>query len=400
MFPRSTSSRHGLSLVEVLISVGVLGAGLLGVAMLMPLAHHLAREGVHQDRQATAGKRAYREFRVRGMANPLNWRTVSGEPVNPFRLYMPTAPPSFLPPNAPATAPLMRMAYCIDPLTISELLRPSGPLPPGVQPMRPDSIQWFPHFEAGAGGVSMQRISLASQSNPQVPMLHAHAQRVFTLEDDLIFDIPDRDDLPPQQRWLTTDVDATNQSPVPELRLASGRFSWFATLVPLLDRSSDDFRLSVVVTSERLPAEDWQRELVGDVSFIGGGFAGGDVRLEFDVSKLANLNGPLINDDPFLFKPGMWLMLAQLRQQLDPVTGRNIQVRDYGWYRIIATNKPLDPSQFSSGGPQNTSKFFQEVTLHGADWNIAAPLTKAFYIPGVTAVYEKTIKLETSALWN
>ena len=40
--------------------------------------------------------------------------------------------------------------------------------------MRPESIQQFPHLEAGASVLSMQRISLASQSYPRVPMLHAH----------------------------------------------------------------------------------------------------------------------------------------------------------------------------------------------------------------------------------
>ena len=87
--------RRGVTLLEVLMSIGVVSIGLLGVVALIPVAGHEARQGVQNDAKALAGKRAFREFAVRGMADPSNWFA----PGNPT--FDPLASPQ---------------AFCIDPV--------------------------------------------------------------------------------------------------------------------------------------------------------------------------------------------------------------------------------------------------------------------------------------------
>ena len=56
------SPRSGVTLLEIMISIGVVGIGLIGVASLIPLAHFKAAEGVREERKALFGKRALRDF--------------------------------------------------------------------------------------------------------------------------------------------------------------------------------------------------------------------------------------------------------------------------------------------------------------------------------------------------
>ena len=59
--------RHGVTLMEVLISIAVVAIGLLGVVALIPVGGQQAQTGARNDRQARLGRRTFREFKVRGM---------------------------------------------------------------------------------------------------------------------------------------------------------------------------------------------------------------------------------------------------------------------------------------------------------------------------------------------
>jgi hypothetical protein len=61
----------------------------------------------------------------------------------------------------------------------------------------------------------------------------------------------------------------------------------------------------------------------------------------------------------------------------------------YRWYRVV------DVSEVAGSGP-----FTRDVTLFGPDWHIAAASTEATLLNNIVAVYEKTIRLETSGLWT
>ena len=66
-----------------MISIGVVGIGLIGVASLIPLAHYKAAQGIRDDRKSMMGRRAFREFRIRDFDRPGDMSNPSGAP-NPF----------------------------------------------------------------------------------------------------------------------------------------------------------------------------------------------------------------------------------------------------------------------------------------------------------------------------
>ena len=80
-------------------------------------------------------------------------------------------------------------------------------------------------------------------------------------------------------------------------------------------------------------------------------------------------------------RTGEWIMLAQT----DLV--RNSHV--FKWYRVVAS----DP-EVAGGGP-----YTRAVTVQGPDWN-GGIATQATLVKGAVAVYEKTIRLDTSSLWG
>jgi len=111
-------------------------------------------------------------------------------------------------------------------------------------------------------------------------------------------------------------------------------------------------------------------------SFNSNGYNGGDVVLHAD------------SEDDLKMKEGEWLMLA----------GTNAALQThFRWYRIQTAD--AGPVEDTSVTPPVWTR---DLTLFGQDWPQAPLLTvhKAVWIPGVVAVYEKTIRLETSSLWT
>jgi outer membrane protein insertion porin family len=76
---------------------------------------------------------------------------------------------------------------------------------------------------------------------------------------------------------------------------------------------------------------------------------------------------------------GEWLMLSGYRNSAPT----------YRWYRVV------DVSEVAGSGP-----YTRDVTLFGPDWHITAASTEATLLNNIVAVYEKTIRLETSGLWT
>ena len=89
---RSLAAR-GITLMEVLISMGVLAVGLLGVAALIPAGRYQVAQGSRLEYASMVGRSALREIEVRGLLNPggadgststLNWvdgYTTGAEPL-------------------------------------------------------------------------------------------------------------------------------------------------------------------------------------------------------------------------------------------------------------------------------------------------------------------------------
>lgn len=71
--PIADRRRLGITLIEVLISIGVMTIGLLGMAALVPLGRLELAEGERLDNISTIGRAAFRDLSIRGYLRPEMW---------------------------------------------------------------------------------------------------------------------------------------------------------------------------------------------------------------------------------------------------------------------------------------------------------------------------------------
>lgn len=382
---RRRMQRLGISLLEILMSIGVTSIGLLGVASLIPLAQFKAAEGIRQDRQAAVGRRAFREFRIRGMADPRNWITHPQQITN-FST-------GFIDPNLGSAAGIIRQPYCIDPRTIS--VQTIGGSFTGNEPYT------FPAINGITTNIArIPRLGLKSQPESVLGIVPgivtasslAQADRICVIQDDLVFELPDDQSLSPIQTFLGNNT-----------RYAEGLYSWMATLVPMHatpdllpvppvvnpTAGGDEYRLSIVVFHKRpldnlTKQPDTTTERISVVEFLSGGFGGGDVRLSLQSPPYADPNEGLE------IRRGEWLMLGQefsatFLSNSGPI---NSTVREFKWYQVIAVDEA-------------DGEKIREFTLIGPDWHWRPGVSvHATYVPGIVAVFEKTIRLEGPSAWS
>ena len=70
---RDPRTRRGVSLMEILISIGVILGGLVGVAALLPVGRSEIVQASRMDRAAACGRAVLHEVQVRGLADPSQW---------------------------------------------------------------------------------------------------------------------------------------------------------------------------------------------------------------------------------------------------------------------------------------------------------------------------------------
>src|SRR6476660_6965417 len=71
--PRTDSARRGLSLTEVLISMGILTLGLLGVASVFPVGSYYVQKAEISDKASAIAQSVMSDIMARGMLNPWAW---------------------------------------------------------------------------------------------------------------------------------------------------------------------------------------------------------------------------------------------------------------------------------------------------------------------------------------
>jgi hypothetical protein len=374
------TSRAGLSLLEVLFSIGVALIGLLGVAALLPLAVYYMGRGSVADNAAIFGRSAVSAFKSRQMHRNTMW-AVWNPGANAFVTFL-ASPAAIDPLLFPSPLVGVGPSFCIDPLYVSRSVRDGNP-PPSLFPAVPVSSTVEPR---------MARVTLRSAPgappllspntpNPLFTMPSIAAEELFMLTDQHVYLLPRDRTLPPVPGFS---VDPnTNQ---PEKRQYDPNLSWFATLTPIVSpaggfNDSDLYLLSIVVVESRDLRTDINENLtdrpierVVDVLFPTGDWAGGSVVL------VTRPNRP---ESDVEVRPGDWLMLGgRLNNAGSP--GPAV----FRWYRVLSADR-------DSTGPS------REVVLHGTDWNPNAVLqTQATILSGVTAVLEKIVRIETSSLWT
>jgi hypothetical protein len=140
-------------------------------------------------------------------------------------------------------------------------------------------------------------------------------------------------------------------------------------------------------------------ERLADVAqFYNSGLGGGDVNLVATAD-------PVLGSDPVArleLKRGNWILLMSTAHWTTAMPTSSTPVLTLSrWYRVVETEEQ----------PRVTSATTAEryVTLQGADWpadfltnTIGKPYrpTRAVLMDNVIAVYERTIRLETSGAWT
>jgi type II secretory pathway pseudopilin PulG len=393
---RTPHSRAGISLLEVLVSMGILTIGLLSIASLLPLGSYQAQKALTEDAKAAIGQNAYREFRTRGMANPYTWMAEAGVKVLRWNS------------NTNRDEPYdnrFNPGVIIDPWGYAAL---SG---------EGYDARVFP-MELGAsgntgGGPVLRRITVQSVwpdlSGTGIQMDQAAfrvyeelARNVFVSHDDTIWDKSSNPDGPAISRWET---DNPNSPGVYFRREYAGNYSWLATMVPryppygpaatLLNALPTDWRVSIAVFHRRNPKlvlrddglyYERQVKLKGNdpSDFASFGLGGGE--LQIDDTKQPD------------FRPGEWVLVSgwydPSGQGQRNAAGTNTM---FLWYRVVAADKSDD----------GNNQTYPTVTLAGPDWawDLRNPAqcpcrpSHITIIEGCVGVFEKTVRLEGPSMY-
>ncbi len=143
-FSRRRHAVRGVTLMEVLFSIGIVTIGLLGVITLLPLASRYVGKGTTAGNMSVLGQNARHELYSRQLSNPEFWRVNNHTADGAVLVRNPTPFPAFpglyllwnrALPLAPASyAPLApNTAFCIDPRFVAtEAPAPTGPVNPAL----------------------------------------------------------------------------------------------------------------------------------------------------------------------------------------------------------------------------------------------------------------------------
>jgi hypothetical protein len=402
--------RSGISMLEVLISIGVVAIGLVSIAALIPVGGVQVQKSNTQERTATLGLNAFREFQVRGMdtiptlpdpstltsaqttaiQNQGPWICADG---SPFFTVVST-------PSGSIWNPATRPPLAIDPLMVA---------------VGGSAVDSFP-ANSPVGPPLLKRLSLTSVYNITPNAYRSLANAVFTAADDVINQLPDD-----ASQAGSTALDANNIK-----RDSNGEFTWLATLAPtyadtasLNPAQMNQFTLSIVVFDRRVlttptPAteDQGQEEIVLATSAtpIVVSTNGGEFTLSDDASTHPNASGKLS-----MVRPDQWIMLTRYL----PVAANSPPLVEAKWFRVATVGNITQSGTILS----------RQVTLAGADWepdptaaSTANPLapyiaptsitwggvpaafqnynTYACLFDGAVGVYQKVIHLEGPSVWN
>lgn len=437
-FASASAHRTGLSILEVMVSIGILVLGLLGVVALIPIAAQKLRQGIALDDATAVARAGIADIQAREGNNIRKWlryqpgafaATAAGTMNNLWGVQMQLDP---YPPgnNTPSAYVHPTWAFCIDPMMHESVLVQSATnRQPNYFPYQPQTptAGVFPtatEIRNGLPSTNFGRMVRVTMNWNQVDWRQAFGSPPLTpatlnvglansmclSPDDLLLTSPGQEpadgvlgvtvaqtDAPASQfdvSMSSWDTPAANRIK----RNSESRLSWFATMVPLPGSMTSGLRyytLSVAVVERRDLIIDNTRETTVDqteeqyqtvesertagVRFIGGGLGGGEVQL---VSYQPTAALGLKNLSRL--REGNWIMVSG---PANPTLGHI-----YYWYRIGS----IDPEPSIVGG-----EAVRTATLRGPDWPVGVSYIPAFPVPvgeatiisNVINVFEQTIEL-------
>jgi type II secretory pathway pseudopilin PulG len=342
-----TSTRRGISLLEVLISIGIIALGILPVALLIPVAQSKVEQGIAADRQATLGNRAVADFRIRNMGSPRNWRVPNASVAAVFD----------------SKGEVIRRGYCLDPTALVSWTDPSPPW-------------FFPHGTTSSAALLRITLKSLTASSVSEDVRRDLARQVFDLRDDLVFDRPVDQSQFPRRQFFVNPTDGT-----PVRTHADGSMSWFATVTPTISNLSgtnDSFLLSVVVVRGRVTSPTEEGIATASSQFAG----------EVTLTDLGTTSSEQIRVADL--RIGDWILLAKPLPDLIAKTSGIA----YRWTKIIGADENDGVIGVARTFTIANNDFFRPVTTASDSSG------QAILVRGVSGVYERTIRLQTDSAWD
>ncbi len=411
--PLRASAQRGISLMEVLVSIGIVAIGLVSVLSLLPVGGYQAAEANKHERKAALGLNAVQDLKNRGVFDTKNWVWYD-RTSNKWKSYNTPATADFVPP------------IVIDPFMVGAATTAQYPIIenfPANLVKYQGGTQFSPSIPNPWHWLGMKRFTLAQACTPvsgapgefipNGPL----AQALTISHDDTFAERPDDASLPAASPYTR---DASDN---PLTRDFEGLYSWLITLTPtelelehIVPTPKRQYLMSLVIFNRRLPAapidDGTQEEFVyARLADRNIGLGGGDFNLGDDS---ANADTKLE-----LARAGNWLMLCRYEPTgATPASGEPQVWPMFHWYRIIAASDTEDGNiQMPEGGSLQPMRG-RAVTLSGPNWQPATwPAIPAAQWPtqipddfkrydtyaclfdNIIAVYQRPIWLEGPTPW-
>ncbi len=407
MFKRFPDSfrRHGISLVEVIFSIGVILIGLLGVMSILPLAGRRAQDAVNLSVGAAMGDAVANEIMSKHWVQRdklrVRWRGT-------LTASVPMASPPLVGVNRPYPLVVPREPFCIDPMWV----RDSVP----DRTVGSYDTAFFPYFQPGHSpdrnpAAPLNASSALADAPNLLPASLRRMVRVGVLRDTMATLLSDAEAFGLVERSDDLRIDLPKDRSLPAMikgsqansgglsyggRFANGEYSWIATVVP--EPTVGYATLSVVTLRNRLRSDDIP-ETVGEEDpqrnaqserltwippelaayaysgFIGG--AGGMVKIRGSLNTTSRV------------EVGGWVMMSgflPINHSYQPYA-TPIYRPIHRWYRVSSAD--AEPAIDHAAGT-----WTRTLQLDGPDWTFGFGMTFVTLVEGAVSVTNKTVRID------
>lgn len=407
--------RRGVTLIEVIFSIGVILIGLVGVVAILPLAGRRAQDSISISVGSGMCDAVFHDLQTRNfLSRSLYFNTTTNTPI-----------------GVADVASLSPGSFCIDPLFVANL-DANGTIPPTVLSNQYEP-RLFPYYKNTHDPTQDPSTSFTSSWPVQPRML-----RVGVLEESIVSPATTRgsisieeslalvergDDIPfvrPKDRTLNATIKGANavtSGTTYGKLLSTGEYSWIATVNPLpggeyasvsvvvIRNRERSFTLPTTTTAPSRPDGNQIGERLAYVTYATGfrGGAGGVVHL---ISNLNTVSTVQSND---------WLMLSRTTPAGDI----------HRWYRVSAVDgkavkerRPIAEDATAGDvkpglpgtGAELRDIWSRKLYLDGPDWSFNfvsgtlpdgyadttfADNTVATLVEGVVSVTERVVSLNS-----